>query len=73
MNDSIRKFGVAVAVIAVGAALFLWSWNTLAALFGLPVAEGRHAVAALLFFGMLRFAPGNYGHGPRRPGIRHDH
>ena len=34
----------------------LWSWNTLAELFGVPEAGFRHAVAALALLAMLRFA-----------------
>lgn len=45
---------LASAVLAAIAAIALWSWNTLATLFGLPAADLRHAVAALLLITTLR-------------------
>ena len=41
----------AVLILIVAIPLMLWSWNTLAELFGLPTAQIRHALAAC--FGML--------------------
>ena len=54
----------AFAVLVAIAAIVLWSWNTLATLFGLPAADLRHAVAALLLLATLRglLLPGH----PRR-------
>ncbi len=37
--------GALIAVVSIAA---LWSWNTLAALFGGPEAEIRHIVAAMI-------------------------
>lgn len=39
----------AAAIVAV-----LWSWNTLAALFALPAAQARHALAAVVIALALR-------------------
>lgn len=44
---------LAIAAIAV---IGLWSWNTLAELFGAPQAQFRHAVAALVLITTLRLA-----------------
>lgn len=45
---------LAFAMLVAIAAIVLWSWNTLATLFGLPAADLRHAVAALLLITTLR-------------------
>lgn len=45
---------LASAVLVAIAAIALWSWNTLATLFGLPAADLRHAIAALLLIATLR-------------------
>lgn len=50
----IKHVLLASAALAAIAAVALWSWNTLATLFGLPAAELRHAVAALLLLAALR-------------------
>ena len=44
----------AVLAISVIAVVGLWSWNTLAELFGAPEARLRHAVAALALLTALR-------------------
>jgi hypothetical protein len=45
---------LAVTAAATLVAIGLWSWNTLAALFHLPAAELRHALAALFLLSVLR-------------------
>jgi hypothetical protein len=45
---------LAVTAAATLVAIGLWSWNTLAALFHLPAAELRHALAALVLLSVLR-------------------
>lgn len=45
--------GITLAAIAV---VGLWSWNTLAQLFGAPEAQLRHAVAVLALLAAVRFA-----------------
>jgi DNA-binding MarR family transcriptional regulator len=45
--------GVALSAIAMTG---LWSWNTLAELFGAPEAQFRHAIAALALLATLRLA-----------------
>lgn len=46
----------ALVAIAVIAAIGLWSWNTLAELFGAPEAQFKHALAALALLSLLRLA-----------------
>jgi hypothetical protein len=43
--------GLAIAAIVIAA---LWSWNTLAELFGAPEAQFRHVIAALVLLATLR-------------------
>ena len=40
------------AIITIG----LWSWNTLAELFGAPEAQFKHAVAAIALLTLLRYS-----------------
>ena len=57
--------GLVIAVIAVAG---LWSWNTLAELFGAPEAQFRHALALLLLLATLRLViPRRHGAIRRRP------
>jgi hypothetical protein len=56
------------ATMIVAAITALWSWNTLADLFGWPAAEFRHVLAAFLLLGTLRFAGRGRKH---RHGRRH--
>jgi len=46
----VRRLLAACLALIIIAATGLWSWNTLAALFGAPEAQFRHAVAALALF-----------------------
>lgn len=47
LHGAIAAVVLGVLGLALGAAVLLWSWNTLAAgLFGLPLAGFRHALAA---------------------------
>lgn len=74
MNADFRRATAALVAAVGGFALFLWSWNTLAGLLGFPGAEARHAFAALVLLGTLRFVL--TGHGRCRPDHRvrrHDH
>ena len=50
----IKHVLLATAALAAIAVMALWSWNTLATQFGLPAADLRHAVAALLLTASLR-------------------
>lgn len=57
MNQiNVRHLLAAVLAIATMMVVGLWSWNTLADLFGAPEAGFRHAVAALLLLAAFRFA-----------------
>jgi hypothetical protein len=53
-----------VAIATAG----LWSWNTLADLFGAPEAQFRHVIAAVTLLATLRLAIGR-----RRGAIRYRH
>ena len=57
-----------IAIVIAGFALFLWSWNTLAGLLGLPGAEARHAFAALVLLATLRLAIAGRGRRRHRRG-----
>lgn len=45
---------VACITLAIVMATALWSWNTLASLFGAPEAQLKHAVAALALLAIVR-------------------
>ena len=51
---NIRHLLVALAAVAIIATIGLWSWNTLAELFGAPEAQFRHVAAALVLLALLR-------------------
>jgi heme A synthase len=53
--DALHLLAAILAFAAV-AVIGLWSWNTLAELFGAPQAQFRHAVAALALITTLRLA-----------------
>ena len=55
---SARKQGNTLLAILFTISLFtamLWSWNTLAALFGVPEIEVRHVVAAVILLAAARW------------------
>ena len=51
-----RHLLAALLAIAAIAVIGLWSWNTLAELFGAPEAQFKHAIAALALITALRLA-----------------
>jgi hypothetical protein len=51
-----RHLLAAVLAFAATTVIGLWSWNTLAELFGAPEAQFRHAVAVLLLITTVRLA-----------------
>lgn len=53
--DTIHLLAAILAFAAI-AVIGLWSWNTLAELFGAPEAQFRHAVAAAALISTLRLA-----------------
>jgi hypothetical protein len=53
-HRELKHLLLAVAAAATIIAIGLWSWNTLAALFHLPAAELRHALAVLIPLSVLR-------------------
>ncbi len=53
--DTLHLLAAILAFTAV-AIVGLWSWNTLAELFGAPEAQFRHAVATLALIATLRLA-----------------
>jgi uncharacterized membrane protein YuzA (DUF378 family) len=69
---NIRHLLVALAAVATIATIGLWSWNTLAELFGAPEAQFRHVAAAFVLLALLRrsLQPRRWlrRHVARRPG-----
>lgn len=55
-RENLRSLLLAGALIVVAAIAALWSWNTLATLFGGPEAEMRHVLAAATLALLARFA-----------------
>jgi predicted benzoate:H+ symporter BenE len=51
-----RHLLAALLAFAAIAVIGLWSWNTLAELFGAPEAQFKHAIAALALITTLRLA-----------------
>jgi hypothetical protein len=55
MRDfTVKHIAIAAAAFAVLSIALLWSWNTLAALFGAPSAEFRHVLACMVAAVALR-------------------
>ena len=52
----IRHTLIAVGVFLALTVMGLWSWNTLADLFGGPQAQYKHALAAVVLLATLRIA-----------------
>ncbi len=63
-----RHLLLAAAMFAATVVAVLWSWNTLAPLFGAPEAQFRHAVAALVLILTLRVVTAH-----RRATLRRHH
>lgn len=75
MSHSKYKFLLAAAAaIFLASIAVLWSWNTLAELFGFPLAQYKHVVALAVLMFVLRslFAP-LHGVRTRLMGARHEH
>jgi hypothetical protein len=69
MNQlDVRHLLAACLALVTIAAAVLWSWNTLADLFGAPEAQFRHVIAALALIATLRLAIRR-----RRGAIRYRH
>jgi hypothetical protein len=62
-HDTFRMLTWVAMATGLGSVAALWSWNTLAPLFGAPTFEFRHAVALLVALAALRVA---LGHGVGR-------
>lgn len=61
-------------LLGLSMVLGLWSWNTLGDLFGLPVAQFKHVLAATVGVLSLRWIllPGRPSHYSPRRGHRHE-
>ena len=55
-RPELKHLLAACLALSAIAATGLWSWNTLAGLFGAPEAQIRHAVAALALLAIVRLA-----------------
>lgn len=63
-----KHIGAAIAAFALASVALLWSWNTVAELFGAPVAEFRHVLATLVLATVVKFVFSS-----RRTHRRHAH
>ena len=52
----LKHITFAIIAVVVACTALLWSWNTLASLFGAPAAQFKHAVAALLIAAIAKTA-----------------
>ena len=66
-HHRIRHLLVAAAWLVVAAVTALWSWNTIAELFGVPEAGIRHVVAA---FALILLAKFTFQSGHRHHALR---
>lgn len=57
-RNTFRKITLVTAGTALASVAVLWSWNTLAPLFGGPTFQFRHAVAFLIALVAVRVALG---------------
>ena len=55
-HQRLKHLFLGAAWIMVAAVAALWSWNTLASLFGAPEAEIRHVVAVFALILLVKFA-----------------
>ena len=53
-HTALKHLTIAAGLALAGAAALLWSWNTLADLYGGPEAGFKHAVAAMLIAVIVR-------------------
>lgn len=68
MKPVTNTFFYSVSVFVLLTVLALWSWNTVAELFGGPQAQYNHVLAAMALLFVARWSMG--GHGLHH---RHDH
>jgi hypothetical protein len=57
-----RKMFIAATALALAALVFLWSFNTLAELFGGPMAQFKHAIAAVGLLLVVKWTRRYHGH-----------
>jgi len=72
MNRVAKHLILLIAIAIAGAIAVLWSWNTMAGLFGGPAMQFKHAIAVLLLLGAARLALGRTGRHREGRGV-HDH
>jgi hypothetical protein len=61
-NDRFRKTFIAAAALALASLIVLWSFNTLAELFGGPMAQFKHAIAAVGLLLVVKWACKYHGY-----------
>ena len=54
MTAQLKPIAWAIALAFLGVVTILWSWNTIAGLFGGPLMQAKHAFATLLLLGFVR-------------------
>lgn len=56
MNHTVKHLILVIGFAVAGAIAVLWSWNTIAGLFGGPAMQFKHAIAVLVLLGTARLA-----------------
>ncbi len=61
-HDSCRKMFIAAAVLAMVSLVVLWSFNMLSELFGGPMAQFKHAIAAVGLLLIVKWIRKHHGY-----------
>lgn len=54
MTAQLKLIAWAIVLAFLGVVTILWSWNTIAGLFDVPLMQAKHAIATLLLLGLVR-------------------
>jgi hypothetical protein len=61
-HDRFRKTFIAAAALALASLIVLWSFNTLAELFGGPMAQFKHAIAVVCLLLIVKWFRQHHGY-----------
>ena len=61
-HNTLRKRSFAVMTLALVSLIGLWSFNALSALFGVPPAQFKHAIATVGLLLIINWSRRNLGH-----------